>query len=273
MSDSIAVDPSPELLTPAIQIDNLRHGDPGERYYAAWWLGRMRLAEGVSALIEALDYAEDRTDQGGYPVRRNAARALGKLQDPQAIPALLLCLVSEDDHLQGAAIQSLGDIGVAYPDQAEPVVAALVDWLQARSSKSLDQGNSVTDPALEAVLETLGTLQVTTAQTLIEPYLDHPSVRIDCAAARALYRITENPSYAERLIPVLDHENVHLRRAALLDLGASGYLAGAEAIAQAAVEVNIKLLALKSMLDLHLARSPQPTPAIIQVLNLLDTLI
>jgi phycocyanobilin lyase subunit alpha len=73
-------------LTPAGQIAKLRHGDPGERYYAAWWLGRMRIPEGIPALIEALADETDRTTQGGYPLRRNAARALGKVASPAGIP-------------------------------------------------------------------------------------------------------------------------------------------------------------------------------------------
>lgn len=65
MTTAVPLDPDPSVdLTPAGQIAKLRHGDPGERYYAAWWLGRMRIAEGIPALIEALADETDRTAQG-----------------------------------------------------------------------------------------------------------------------------------------------------------------------------------------------------------------
>ena len=83
-----------ESLTIEQAIANLQGTDRGSRYYAAWWLGRFRIHEeaAIKALIAALDDEGDRTPDGGYPLRRNAARALGKLGDTRAIPALINCL-------------------------------------------------------------------------------------------------------------------------------------------------------------------------------------
>ncbi|MGI0490028.1 HEAT repeat domain-containing protein, partial [Pantanalinema rosaneae CENA516] len=81
-------------LTIEQAIANLQGDDWGQRYYAAWWLGRFRVRtpEAVEALITSLADEADRTPDGGYPLRRNAARALGKLNDRRAVPALIQCL-------------------------------------------------------------------------------------------------------------------------------------------------------------------------------------
>jgi phycocyanobilin lyase subunit alpha len=81
-------------LTTEQALINLKGDDLGLRFYAAWWLGRFRIhtPEVVAALIVALADQDDRTEVGGYPLRRNAARALGKLGDLQAVPSLVEAL-------------------------------------------------------------------------------------------------------------------------------------------------------------------------------------
>jgi phycocyanobilin lyase alpha subunit len=268
MTSAVPLDPNPPVdLTPAGQIAKLRYGDLGERYYAAWWLGRMRIQEGIPALIEALVDETDRTAQGGYPLRRNAARALGKLGSPEGIPALTEALRCSDGQVVAAAAQALAEITLQY--QPEGLGAALIEGLHF-VEKGLETEALA---ALEALIEALGQLQPPGALEHIHPYLEHNSLRLQCAAARACYRLTQDPGFAQRLLPVLAHENVHLRRAALLDLGASGYLLGAKAIAAAAVEANIKLLALKRLVEVSLSDSTELGKELREVLLLIDDLL
>ena len=275
MTTAVPLDPNPSVdLTPAGQIAKLRHGDPGERYYAAWWLGRMRIPEGIPALIEALADETDRTTQGGYPLRRNAARALGKVASPAGIPALKEALRCSDGQVVAAAAQALVEIALANnldrdPRQAEELGVALLEGL-----RWVEQGLQTEAPAaLEALIEALGQLQVAAALGQIRPYLEHPSIRLQCAAARACYRLTGDPTFVQPLLSVLSHPNIHLRRAALLDLGASGYLPAAQAMAAAAVEANIKLLALKQLVELNLRRGKEAGTDLHQVLRLIDELL
>lgn len=123
------------------------------------------------------------------------------------------------------------------------------------------------------LIEALGQLQVAAALGQIRPYLEHPSIRLQCAAARACYRLTGDPTFVQPLLSVLSHPNIHLRRAALLDLGASGYLPAAQAMAAAAVEANIKLLALKQLVELNLRRGKEAGTDLHQVLRLIDELL
>ena len=92
--------------------------DPGQRYYAAWWLGRMRSdhPEAAPLLIQALaERSPGPAPASGIdepnPIARNAARALGKLADSQAVDPLLEALESSDDGLREAAARSLGQLG------------------------------------------------------------------------------------------------------------------------------------------------------------------
>ncbi len=280
-SPPLTAQPPEELLTPAVQIHKLQQGDPGEKYYAAWWLGRMRIKSGIPALIEALQDQSDRTEQGGYPLRRNAARALAKLADPSGIPALITCLATEDGQLCGAAAQAISEIALESQmdgfdhDSLAPSTpvaqasAALLGWLQAQDP----QDPTLSETALEGVIEALGSLNVQSARPLIELFVEHPSVRVRCGSCRALFQLTGDLSYIQHLLSYLQHDNIHLRRGAMLDLGATGYLPVAAAIAHCAVEANVKLLALKAMMDAHWGRDPRLTSEVRQVLLLIDGLI
>ncbi|MGF1574800.1 MAG: hypothetical protein ACFCU9_02465 [Cyanophyceae cyanobacterium] len=88
-------------------------------------------------------------------------------------------------------------------------------------------------------------------------------------ALSSIFRLFQ-PSY---LLSYLQHDNIHLRRGAMLDLGATGYLPVAAAIAHCAVEANVKLLALKAMMDVHWGRDPRFSSEVRQVLLLIDGLI
>lgn len=98
-----------DALTVEQAIANLQGEDLGLRVYAAWWLGRFRVDAplAVDVLIQALDDEADRTEAGGYPLRRNAARALGKLGDTKAVPALIRSLSCTDFYVREAAAEAL----------------------------------------------------------------------------------------------------------------------------------------------------------------------
>jgi phycocyanobilin lyase alpha subunit len=215
-------------LTVEQAIANLRGSDLGLRYYAAWWLGRFRVAlpEAVDALIESLSDESDRTIEGGYPLRRNSARALGKLDNRRAVPALIECLDCDDFYVREAAAQSLGLLG----DRAGiPALMQLLEGGLAAAQPIL--GKARLGQPYDAILEALGALQATEAIGLVEPFLDHPFELIQCSAARAMYQLTQDGTYGDRLVQALSGDKLQLRRSVLADLGAIGYLPAAEAIA------------------------------------------
>lgn len=261
-----------EPLTVEQAIANLQGDDLGLRVYAAWWLGRFRVREAavVSTLIQALADEDDRTEEGGYPLRRNAARALGKLGDRQAVPALIQCLECTDFYVREAAAQSLELLG-------DPVcIPQLIQLLQIglQNGDLVPQQPDFSQP-YDALLEALGTLQATTAVPLIHPFLNHPIDRVQYAAARSLYQLTQDPMYGDRLVQALAREDLQLRRAALADLGAIGYLPAAEAIAQTLAENSLKLIALKGLLEhqVHLSPFDRLSDGAVRVMSLMDSLL
>ncbi|MEH2152936.1 HEAT repeat domain-containing protein [Nostoc sp.] len=260
-----------ESLTVEQAIANLESADLGLRFYAAWWLGRFRIGEAaaVTGLIKALEDEADRTPEGGYPLRRNAARALGKLGDRQAVSPLIGCLDCSDFYVREAAAQSLEMLG-------DPVcIPALIELLKV----GLQGEQLISQPDLsqpyEAILEALGALRATKYIPLVKPFLEHPIELVQYAAARAMYQLTQEPVYGERLVKALAGEKLQLRRAVLADLGAIGYLPAADAIAETLAENSLKLISLKGLLEHQVNHTVASTlsAGAIKVMNLMDLLL
>ncbi|MEB3216638.1 MAG: HEAT repeat domain-containing protein [Nostocales cyanobacterium 94392] len=259
-------------LTPQQAIVNLQSEDLSLRYYAAWWLGKFRVStpEVVDTLIAALNDEADRTELGGYPLRRNAARALGKLSDNRAVPGLIKCLECSDFYVREAAAQSLEMLGDA---RAVPALLKLLDGGVAAAVKIPGRPHLI--QPYEAVLEALGAIGATVAVDIIEPFLEHPVIRVQCAAARAMYQLTSKPEYGERLVQVLQNSDLKLRRMALSDLGAIGYMPAADTIAITPVENSFKLIALKGLLEHQLKDEDELilNDNAIKLIQLMDSLL
>jgi len=223
-------------LNEAQALDWLRQlEDPGQRYYAAWWLGRMRSRhpEAVPLLIQALTDRGPRPDPASgieepNPVARNAARALGKLADSQAVDPLLEALESSDDGLREAAARSLGQLGALKARR--PMLRRLAPGpLLAGAPRP---GTSRLMEPCEALLEALGALgwreedgSTITGRdrepvlAVVRSYGDHERPLIRSAAYRSLLQLTREDCWGEQLVHLLQHNELQVRRAALLDLG------------------------------------------------------
>lgn len=266
-----------DTLTVEQAIANIQGDDLGLRVYAAWWLGRFRVNDSlaVEVLIKALVDEDDRTEAGGYPLRRNAARALGKLGDRRAVMPLVGCLNCEDFYVREAAAQALEALG-------DPVcVPTLIELLQGNIEGTLPapEQMDLAEP-YDSILEALGTLQAAGTINLIKPFLDHEVDRVQYAAARALYQLStsskQSAQYGERLVQALDGDELQLRRAALADLGAIGYLGAADAISETLAENSLKLIALKGILEKQISTTTDPEvlpDGVIHVMELMDGLL
>ena len=104
---------APDLTVESAIVNLTQTEDLGLRYYAAWWLGKFRVndAQAVEALINVLEDTKDIAPDGGFPLRRNAAKALGKLGDESAVMPLIKCLECEDYYVRESAAQSLEMLG------------------------------------------------------------------------------------------------------------------------------------------------------------------
>lgn len=271
MDDESAIQAG-EPLTIVQAIEHLSIEDLGLRVYAAWWLGKYRVKDpaAVAGLIDALQDEADRTPDGGYPLRRNAARALGKLGDLQAVPALIECLSCTDFYVREAAAQALE---LLEDPRCIPHLTKMLA-VSVQDGKLLPQGEDFSQP-YDSILEALGTLGVTAAVPLIEPFLAHPIPRVQSAGLRAMYQLTQDAVYGDRLVLALSNSDLQVRRALLADLGAIGYLPAAIPIFQAHAENSLKLIALKGILESQITLSPSDrlSDGAVQVMELMDELL
>jgi len=255
-------------------LARLRSDDPSAQYYAAWWLGRNRSRhpEALPLLLSALQQRRPRDPGSGVEenaVARNAARALGKLGDPAAIPELLAALEDPDDGLREAVARALGEL------EAEAAVTALVRLLASGpdgAGAARSDSPRLQEPC-EALLESLGQIGVGSAEVLavIQPFTRHERPLIRSAACRALLQLSGEEIWAGELVQLLQHPQLQVRRAALLDLGASGWRPALEPIRITLAENSLKLIALRGLVEhgeQHEARIPAS-----HVLQVMDSLL
>jgi phycocyanobilin lyase alpha subunit len=249
--------------------------DPSAQYYAAWWLGRNRSThpDAVPLLILALRQRCPRDPAAGVEanaVARNAARALGKLGHPAraAIDDLLATLEDPDHGLREAAARSLGEL------RAEVAVEPLRRRLA--SGPAVAGAQQAGSPRLlepcEALLEALGQIGIADAAVLavIEPFVQHERPLIRSAAFRALLQLTADERWGRELVALLQHPQLQVRRAALMDLGAAGWHQALEPIAATLAENSLKLIALRGLAEMPCAHPHgQATEAVLDAMDAL----
>jgi phycocyanobilin lyase alpha subunit len=266
----------------ASQIANLNQKeDLGLRYYAAWWLGKFRVKTtvAVNSLIDALADEEDKAPDGGFPLRRNAAKALGKIGDCQAVTALINCLQCEDYYVRESAAQALEMLG---DNRAIlPLMELLKDSILEGKLTNFAIDTVLGKPHLyqpyEAIIEALGTMGAKNAINLILPFLEHPTPKIKYATARAMFQLTRDPVYGNILVSALEGDELQLRRSALMDLGAIGYVESANAIANTLAENSLKLIAMKGLLESQIRQDEKNnldlSSTSIKLMELMDSLL
>ncbi|MEM6611906.1 MAG: HEAT repeat domain-containing protein [Cyanobacteria bacterium P01_C01_bin.72] len=272
VSENTASQNEAEQLTVEQAIANLNQKeDLGARYYAAWWLGKFRVKEeqAIAALLVALEDEQDRAPDGGYPLRRNAARALGKLEDKRAVEPLTRCLEFPDYYVREAAAQALEML------EDQRCVNALIRLLAGGvAAATRVPGKPHLVQPYEAIIEALGTLGATDAISAIEPFIQHPTAKVRYAAARAMYQLTKQEQYGEILVQALSGDDLQLRRSALMDLGAVGYLKAGQAIADTLAENSMKLIALKGLLEIDLGdHGAEISAENMKIMKLMDSLL
>lgn len=262
-------------------MDLTQKEDLGKRYYAAWWLGKFRVKDekAINALVEALKDENDRSPDGGYPLRRNAAKALGKLGDTKVVPALIHCLNCDDYYVRESAAQALemlGDIKAIPPLKKLLENTSNEGELLPIAMETIPGKPHLIQP-YEAIIEALGSLNASSAIPLIKPFLNHPVGKIKFASARAMYQLTQDSQYGEILVQGLTRDELQLRRSALMDLGAIGYIPAGSSIAETLAENSLKLISLKGLLEYQVNQDSLSdltlSPVSTELMSLMDTLL
>ena len=91
-----------------------------------------------------------------------------------------------------------------------------------------------------------------------------------------MYQLTKENKYGEILVQALEGEDLQLRRSALMDLGAVGYVPAGQAISNTLAENSMKLIALKGLLEKNLSREGteiKTSQQNIEIMNFMDFLL
>ncbi|WP_392345168.1 HEAT repeat domain-containing protein [Parasynechococcus sp.] len=256
-----------EPLSETQVIKNLRQTeDPSAQYYAAWWLGKMRSQhpDAIPLLlraVEALNATPIDPEQRG--VALNAIRALRLLRDTRAEKPLLALLYSNDYTVREEVVRTLGAMGSCGAVQG--IRGLLVSGLEGAGAEQ--PSSPLLNEPCEALLEALGDIGVGSSSNLavIQPFTEHPRPLIRSAAYRALLQLTGLDHWGMELKKLLNHPESLVRRGALLDLGATGWIAAVPSIRSAAVEPSLKLVALSEVAE----RNDEPN----DVLDAMDGLL
>jgi phycocyanobilin lyase alpha subunit len=90
---------------------------------------------------------------------------------------------------------------------------------------------------------------------VIRPFVDHERPLIRSAACRALLQLTGDDHWGQQLVALLQHQQLQVRRAALMDLGAAGWRPALQPIAATLAENSLKLIALRGLVETTAART------------------
>ena len=195
--------------------------------------------------LEALDATPIDPEQRG--VALNAIRALGLLRDMRAEQPLLALLHSNDYTVREEVVRTLGAMGSC--GAVEGIRALLASGLEGAGAEQ--PSSPLLNEPCEALLEALGDIGDGSSSNLavIHPFTEHPRPLIRSAACRALLQLTGLNQWGMELKKLLNHPEPLVRRGALLDLGATGWIAAVPSIRTAAVEPSLKLVALREVAE------------------------
>ena len=223
-------------------LEALDHEDAGVRYHGAWWLGKHRTVEAIPKLVECLKDKREVTCTGGYPLRRQAARSLGMIRNPICVPDLIRTLETDDAKLHEATLRALIEI------KDNRCIKSLIYYLD----------KNINDKPIEALIEALAAHKAWEASDKVRPYLDSDCERITSSAASFFFVCTGDITYLNTIISFLDHDNRFVRQSAAFDLARIAHKRATAPIINANIPNNIKLFAIKSILQESIKASDSP---------------
>ncbi|MBU50052.1 MAG: hypothetical protein CL920_15295 [Deltaproteobacteria bacterium] len=162
------------------------------------WSSRGDTEEAFEDLLRAL-----RSEQ--IEKRRHAARLLGRLGDPQAIPPLIEALQDPNDRVRGEVARSLGDLQPSTKSVIEVLNSSLRDrsaWVRQCAAYALGQLGEQALPALASLRKAIR----------------DPKIRVSTMAAEALGQI-RSPESVQILIQALQFGVHALKKKAAIALG------------------------------------------------------
>ena len=126
---------------------------------------------------------------------------------------------------------------------------------------------------MEVLIEALAAFEIWEVEDLISPYLNDSSKRIQGAAGVYFYRMTKDMQYLKVIINNLSDQNTFLRQSAAFDIAQCHDTNLGETIATAELPNNVKMAALKQILETYIRKSNLASSAKLISDNTIQTLI
>ncbi|AFY72109.1 PBS lyase HEAT domain protein repeat-containing protein (plasmid) [Thalassoporum mexicanum PCC 7367] len=221
------------LDTPGDQL-----GEQDSRYIAAAHLVNFKTSKTIAALIRAVQRTDP--DLENRIVRRKAVETLGRLQATEAIPVIRACLDEEDNYLIENAVWAIGEIGKL--DRIEPSLLAEVTQLLEKPGQTY-----------RVIIHTLTSLNYELALPAIRKFTASEDLPTASAALTSIYRFTGDHEPMQRVLSMLQSDQVLARRLAIQDLVDARYYEAIAAIARTPVSLVFRLRGIRLLAEMGMA--------------------
>jgi bilin biosynthesis protein len=218
------------LDTPQDQI-----GEEDSRYIAASHLVNFPSEQSIQALIRAVQQTDPVLEN--RIARRKAIETLGRLEAPQALPVIRLCLQDEDCYAVENAAWAIGEIGTQDPVTLEAVAQAL----------------SRPGQTYRVIIHTLAKLNYQPALERIKGFVESSDLPTASAAITAVCRLTQDYSQIPKVVAMMQSPNVLARRLSIQDLMDAKYYDAIPDIARCPVSLVFRLRGIRTLAALGIA--------------------
>lgn len=201
------------------------------RYIAASHLVNFPTRRSIEALIGAVQNTDPSLDN--RIVRRKSVEILGRLQAKQAVPTIQTCLKDPDCYTVENAVWAIGEIGTDREDILEEI-AQLLDKPEQN---------------YRVIVHTLAKLDYQPALKRIRSLVNADDELTASAAISAVCRFTGDYTLMEKVVNLLQHKNVLVRRLSIQDLIDASYYDAIPQIARCPVSVVFRLRAIRLLAD------------------------
>ncbi len=210
-------------------LDQLAEDD--SRYVAAAQLINFPTDRSIQALIRAIQNTDPSLDN--RIVRRKSVESLGKLKATEALPIIAACLADDDNYMVENAVWSIGEIGTQDP----AILEAMAQLLEKPGQ------------TYRVIIHTLAKFGYLPARDRIAKFVEHDDPTIVSAAAAAVCRLTGDNALIDKVVAMLQHENVYARRLCIQDLVDVGHYPAIPQIAKCPVSLVFRLRGIRLLAE------------------------
>ena len=205
--------------------------DPSDRYIAASRLVNFPSVRSINALIAAIQNNEPGLNN--RIVRRKAVESLGYLKASVALPIIHSCFEDEDNYTIENAVWAIGEIST----QDESILEDITKLLEKSKLN------------YRIIIHTLAKLKYYPALERIRKFSTSKDLAIFSAAITTICRFTEDYTQMYKVVDLLQHCNVNIRRTCIQDLIDAKYYAALPEIANCAVSPVFRLRGIRLLAE------------------------